>query len=529
MSLHPESDSTRKARPAGDQEQEPPASVVPVIPKKFFISYRRSEKDSARLADLLAQRLSSAGHETFIDIRMRAGTDWVTEIGERIAWCDYLIVLLSAGTHDSEMVQGEVRSAHLRHKREHKPDIIPIRLAYAGTLGYELDSYLSRLQYVMWNSEKDDEGIVASILDCSVSGKTSTTVRPSPVTPPPPVQPEPLRPQVRIDPRLFMAPGGSIPPADPFYVERPADVSIRTMAGQEFAQTLLIKGPRQMGKSSMLIRFLKQCRENGKRACLLNLGVFADELDEGPALLKRFAEQIARTFKVAGPAAALSSVTDFTRYIEDELLAVTTDQLVIAFDEADRVLGESYATAFFISLRGWHDSRASENGWDRVTLALVISTEPNLLITTANFSPFNVAVPMEIAGFSREACATLNERYGSPLDDQQTDSLFLLLGGHPYLTRLAFYQIVICKMKFDELYESAGNTDGPFGEHLHSLLYRLKDHPEILKALKMQMAGGTALDPDMYYRLHAAGIVRRVEGNIVPSNLAYEQYLRRNL
>ena len=44
-----------------------------------------------------------AGHEVFIDTGMTVGTDWVTEIGRRIAWCDALVVLFSAASVDSEM------------------------------------------------------------------------------------------------------------------------------------------------------------------------------------------------------------------------------------------------------------------------------------------------------------------------------------------------------------------------------------------------------------------------------------------
>ena len=92
---------------------------------EFFISYRRSERDSADLAQFLADRLQAAGHEIFIDVGIPVGTDWVAEITQRIDWCDYLIVLLSDAARTSEMVQGEVRMAHRRLKRDGKPGILP--------------------------------------------------------------------------------------------------------------------------------------------------------------------------------------------------------------------------------------------------------------------------------------------------------------------------------------------------------------------------------------------------------------------
>ena len=91
--------------------------TAPVSGSRYFISYsRRSSEDSA-LADNLRTGLESAGHEVFIDKGIRVGTDWVEEIARHIAWCDYLVVLLSRESVHSEMVLGEVRMAHRRRRR----------------------------------------------------------------------------------------------------------------------------------------------------------------------------------------------------------------------------------------------------------------------------------------------------------------------------------------------------------------------------------------------------------------------------
>lgn len=83
----------------------------------FFISYRRRAPDDARLASLLVSALRDAGHEVFIDVDIPVGTDWSAEITRRIRWCDYLVVLLSEDSIDSEMVQGEIRLAR-HHRRD---------------------------------------------------------------------------------------------------------------------------------------------------------------------------------------------------------------------------------------------------------------------------------------------------------------------------------------------------------------------------------------------------------------------------
>ena len=128
---------------------------------RCFVSYsHRSAEDSA-LADLLRAGLEQAGHEVFIDKGMRAGTDWVEEIAAGIAWCEYLIVLLSRKSVHSEMVLGEVRMAHRRRRRDRGPHILPIRVRYDGDLDYELDSYLARIQ---GTSKNESFGVKLGVL-----------------------------------------------------------------------------------------------------------------------------------------------------------------------------------------------------------------------------------------------------------------------------------------------------------------------------------------------------------------------------
>ena len=78
--------------------------------------------------------------------------------------------------------------------------------------------------------------------------------------------------------------------------------------------------------------------------------------------------------------------------------------LTLAFDEVDRVLGRSYQSDFFSMLRLWHNRRAEPlSAWEDVDLALVIATEPYLLIDSKDRSPFNVATPIEPQAFDRAA------------------------------------------------------------------------------------------------------------------------------
>lgn len=189
-------------------------------------------------------------------------------------------------------------------------------------------------------------------------------------------------------------PSGAMKPGDLRYVKREADDEILA-AALRASETIVIKAPRQMGKSSLLKRYLAECQANRKQTALLYLSDFQkDELDDYPTFLTEFARALWR--KLGKPAqaepSALRGQRELTDYIEDKLLPSTQDPIVFAFDEVDHVFGHSWQSDFFLTLRHWHDKRADtpSTGWDRLGLALVTSTEPYLFILDSMSSPFNV-------------------------------------------------------------------------------------------------------------------------------------------
>jgi hypothetical protein len=498
---------------------------------KFFISYRRSEADSLTFADAIRKRLEEENHETFIDTGMVLGTDWPDEIAERIGWCDYLIVLLSEAATASEMVQAEVRLAHHRRKREHKPEILPIRMNYSGPLDYELDSYLARIQYVMWESADDSEKIIQQILRRAEGEKS----RPAPV-PAPPVPPVDLkRPQPKVDPRLLSAPDGNVQEDDPFYIARRADEIVTRTANTGRGETLVIKGPRKMGKSSLLVRYLGECQRQGMKVAFLDFSNFADaELENLSTLLREMACTIGEAFGVSLTTDAVFTVPrHLTYFIQNQVLPVSGGPVIFAFDEVDRVLGKPYQGDFFYMLRTWHENRGKDlrGRWKRAGLAMVISTEPYLLIESASRSPFNVSDPVVLSAFDLPMCRMLNERYGSPLGPGEVEELQELLRGHPYLTRLALYRVVTKDIvsDFAELVARSADRNGPFGEHLRALLMLLRDKRDLLEGMRRLIKSEERPSQELCDRLEGAGLVRSEGQRVVPANLVYARFFKGNL
>ena len=87
-----------------------------------------------------------------------------------------------------------------------------------------------------------------------------------------------------------------------------------------------------------------------------------------------------------------------THLMEDYILPKADAKIVLAIDEADRLLGRRFQDSFFGLLRYWNNNRAKSELWDKLSLVLVISTEPHLLIKDVAQSPFNVGMRISIGG-----------------------------------------------------------------------------------------------------------------------------------
>ncbi|MCP4697581.1 MAG: TIR domain-containing protein [Gammaproteobacteria bacterium] len=504
--------------------------------KKFFISYPHGNPDEENLACFLQTRLIRAGHEVFIDMRTKTGRDWVTEIHKQISRCDYLLVLLSENAMNSETLPTEVRIAHLLQGQPGSPRILPVRLRYFGALEYELDLYLGHLPYIAWQGPSESERVLREIRDVHLHVadsmkppaatdrlKTSEAHKPAKKTD---------HPQSTPDLRAVSMQGGLLRYDDPFYIMRPADKEIKELAPLN-GKTLVIKGPRQMGKTSLLVHYLSQCQQVGKKIALVDFSIFSSEdLSDYPTFLSRLAMVLQYRLEIEGPEEPrINSQLDMVRFMEQHLLASVGTPVVIAFDEVDRVFRQKYQVNFFTMLRFWHNNRSPFSPqWETFDLALVVSTEPYLLIDKDDRSPFNVGRVLDLGSFTWEQCCELNKRHGAVLASPEIKELWDLLRGHPYLTRLALYHLVAAnRMTFRQLMEKAIEERGPFDDHLRALLVKLHGNPELLDGMKQVIRTGAISNEDLYYRFYGAGLVRQEGTRINPANLLYARYFKQAL
>lgn len=410
--------------------------------KNIFISYKRNVAPDEPLTLSVYVELSKH-HNIFIDQTMLVGTKWAEYIENQLRESDHFIIFLSEYSVNSEMVLAEIETAHQLYKQFGKPIILPVRVKYMDALVYPLSAYLNPINYILWTDDFDTTRLVEQ-LKLSISGKKILSQKPLEsirrekneiVAPPPSVTPITLE-----------LPGGTMNPHSQFFIHRKED-QIAVDAVKQQGVTITIKGPRQVGKSTLLNSVIEAALGEGKNIALLDFQLVEREtLSNVKEFYKHFCRWI--TFELGLNddvdkfwESPLGNVQLCTRYMREKIIPLRAP-LVLAVDEADKVFDTKFRSDFFGMLRNWHNNRSHDSEWKSLDLVLVTSTEPYQLIDDLSQSPFNVGVVIEIQDFIEEQVVELNTRHGSPLMPDETARLFEVLGGHPYLTRKALYLVL---------------------------------------------------------------------------------------
>jgi hypothetical protein len=341
-------------------------------------------------------------------------------------------------------------------------------------------------------------------------------------------------------------PEGTMDPQSAFYVVRPSDARAQATIVQP-GVTITIKGPRQMGKSSLLYRTISTANAAGKRVVLLDFQLFDQAaLANGETFLRQFCawlsdelslpERIDEFWRLP-----VSNIQRCTNYLKKYLLPQLDRPLVLAMDEVDRIFDTEYRSDFFGMLRSWHNMRHAFVGqgsgagtgaaglWKRLDLVLVTSTEPYQFVANLNQSPFNVGCIIDLEDLNAAQVADLNARHGAPLSADEEGRLMTLVGGQPYLARRAFYLLATGQLTAADLFARAADDHGPFGDHLRYHLFRLYERPELVEALAGILRTRACADEQMFFRLRGAGLVKREGAAVVPRYPLYADYFHEHL
>jgi hypothetical protein len=520
--------------------------------RRVAILYKRGAQPDEALVELLERELTAAGCQVFIDRHLEVGMDWAKELEAQIREADAVVPLISEASLSSEMMAFEVEHANeIARATNGRPALMPVRVDYTGPLIEPMAGILDPIQYILWDGEYANEGLVAELTYAlkhlePAAPSTALPEKGERLTPKlvariQKAKPEPAESTEPIStlPRALESVGGAVPLSSEFYLPRQADELLAEALEQQDS-IVLIKGARQMGKTSLLARGLATARERGDTVASMDLQkLSSSNLQSANTFYFTMCETLADQLDLE----VLPSDTwdesrganaNFERYIRREVLKGIDGHFVWGLDEIDRLFGCEFGSEVFGLFRSWHNDRALDPSgpWSKLTLVIAYATEAHLFITDMNQSPFNVGTRLEVDDFSSMQVAEMNRRYRSPLkSSDEIGRLMKLVAGHPYLVRRALHELATSPtMKYDQFEELADQDEGVYSDHLRRILVLLAKDPELLAVMHGVLEGQPCPTPESFYRLRSAGLVRGSSQNeVLPRCRLYQQYLKRHM
>jgi hypothetical protein len=328
-------------------------------------------------------------------------------------------------------------------------------------------------------------------------------------------------------------PNGAVPLGSPFYLERlPLEEQIRQEIKKPGA-LVRIKAPKEMGKTSLLLRMLDFAKQQGYRTVSLNLEQ-ADQaiLADLNQFLRCLCANAARQLQLK-PALDeywdedLGAKISCTAYIQDYILESITTPLVLAFDEVNQILEHPRVAKDFLPLlRSWYEEAKTLPIWQKLRLIVVHSTEIYVPLQL-NQSPFNVGFPAQLSHFSLEEVLQLAQRYQLTWENQEkVKQLMELVGGHPALVQTALYYLSREEITMTQILTSATSATGIYSHHLQRHRVALEAQPELATSLNRIITASepVQLEPIIAYKLSSMGLIQQSGDQVTLSYELYRQY-----
>lgn len=527
---------------------------------KVFISYRSQDPDLS-LAAQFYEAISNAGHQAFLANTVAvnqnypsANSNWLSQIDLELQRCDYFLLLLSPQAAVSEMVIEELRRAKelCDSRHQSKPIVLSLRINCPTSLqlNHDIRSYLQGTRQRDWHSpaetaiairellnflgNRGDWGLeIKEDLESEISSPSKIDLS---LTPPDRGEGEITKipsPSPVAEPEL---PSGQVRLDSAFYVERFPQEAKAYKAILQPGALIRIKAPRQMGKTSLMARILYHAKEQGYRTVPLSFQhADATVFTNLNVLLRWFCAKVSRKLRLPNQVDeywtdTYSSKDNCTAYFEDCLLSQIDSPLVLGLDEVDRVFQyPEIADDFFGLLRAWYEEAGYSDSdsalWEKLRLLVVHSTEVYIPLNV-NQSPFNVGLPIELSELNEQQVLDLARRHGLNWQPAQIQQLMSIVGGHPYLVRVALYHIAQQELTLEELLEIAPTEAGIYGDHLRRHLWNLQEHPELAAGFRKVVTTNdlVELESVLAFKLHSLGLVQLRGNEVTPRFELYRQY-----
>jgi AAA-like domain/TIR domain len=332
---------------------------------------------------------------------------------------------------------------------------------------------------------------------------------------------------------------GAMPTESHFYIERSVERSILGLL-ENPGVTVTVRGYRQSGKRSLLARLHAHAVDGPGSSCIVDFqGLAPRTFEDAEAFFPALAHSIATELALEVDPVSLwdprmDEAQNLTMFVEKQVLGALDGPVLFLFDEADRTFRyPAVCDALFSTLRSWHNRRANKrkSGWKRLGMVVAHSTEPALWLKDLNQSPFkNVARQFLLDDLDEAEVTELDARYGHQLQEGEVEGLMKLIGGHPYLVRLALYTMATEPCSFAALKGSATEEHGPFASHLAHFLNIFSSDKQLLTSIRKILKHGKCEDELLFQRLWSVGLIRGADRRRVSLRYAiYDEYFRKTI
>lgn len=347
----------------------------------------------------------------------------------------------------------------------------------------------------------------------------------------------------------FFTVGGTLS-LDVAYVTRPTD-------GQLFKATLSgeycnILTPRQMGKSSLMVRTAESLRNAGVCTAIIDLTKIGVELNVDEwylGLITHLKRELGLTVDEHAwwnSHAQQGVVQRFSDFLRDIVLEEIAEPVVIFIDEIDSTLALSFTDDFFAAIRAAYNARATDPAYKRLTFVLLGVARPADLIKDRSRTPYNIGLSIDLRDFSLDEASALLPGLKTEVDstEQATAILKRVLywtGGHPYLTQKVCAEIVAANDgqwtndRIDQLVKRLFLSDEAHKEsnlqYVDDRIRANRDREKLLRVYRQVLSGKSILDEErdpVKSQLKLSGLLKVTpQGTLAVRNRIYEAAFNR--